>query len=387
MRIATIVVLVLLTLNVLLGWYAIHQIRHRCHSRLLRYLAIVLLALMGVALIGALAVSSAEHLTSKMWLIQTYISLLFPLLVALLFDLAASAPTLWHRPRWHWLTITGIVAAGALCAAMWWGALVTSRSLDVKRVTLHVPDLPPAFRGMTIAQISDLHLGSFGSDTTFVSRLVAETDSLRPDLIVFTGDMVCNQSSEMAPFLSTLRRLKAPLGVYAILGNHDYGDYISWPSPRAKAHNLQQLHDLYRQTGIRLLRDQTAWLHRGSDSLALIGVENIGEGRFKIYGSLKHAYPDISDHNAKILLTHNPHHWTDSIAPDPRANICLTLCGHTHAMQMQIGPWSPSQWRYPTWEGLYAASGRYMYVNTGAGTVGFPMRLGVAPEITFITLR
>ena len=178
------------------------------------------------------------------------------------------------------------------------------------------------------------------------------------------------------------------MGVYAILGNHDYGDYFNWPAPQIKQANMQLLYDLYKQTGIRLLRNETVWLRRGADSLALIGVENIGEPPFTTYGSLRRAYPNLSDSIPKVLLSHNPRHWTDSIATDPAANVALTLSGHTHAMQIEIGKWSPSAWRYDTWGGMYTDDAhRQLYVNIGAGTVGMPMRIGATPEITVITLH
>jgi predicted MPP superfamily phosphohydrolase len=178
------------------------------------------------------------------------------------------------------------------------------------------------------------------------------------------------------------------MGVYAILGNHDYGDYGVWDSPQAKANNMNELYNCYAKTGIQLLLNETTWLHRGNDSIALIGVENIGDPPFKIYGSLPKAYPALADNNTKILLTHNPQHWVDSIKGHNDMNIALTLAGHTHAMQIEIAGISPAAWRYETWGGLYADTNkRQLYVNIGAGAVGFPMRLGATPEITLFTLR
>lgn len=272
---------------------------------------------------------------------------------------------------------------------MWWGATINRFHIDVNRVEVHVDGLPEEFEGITIAQFSDLHTGTFGTDTTFVGKLVDRINSLHPDIIVFTGDIVNRSSDEMRPFTTVLNRLHAPEGVYAILGNHDYGDYHNWPSAESKQANMNELYCLYSLTSMKLLRNETTWLHRGNDSIALIGVENIGDPPFTIYGSLTQAYPNLQDSNAKILLTHNPQHWVDSISSDPKANVALTLSGHTHAMQIEVAGISPAALRYQTWGGLYNAPDghRHLYVNIGTGTVGIPMRLGATPEITLITLR
>lgn len=272
---------------------------------------------------------------------------------------------------------------------MWWGALLNRFTLEVKPVEITIPDLPESFKGYKIAQISDMHVGTFNNDTSYVKKIVDEVNALNPDLIVFTGDIVNRKTSELRPFINTLSNLKAKDGVISILGNHDYGDYMIWPSDDHKQLNMQRLYDAYSRTGMRLLLNETAWLRRGTDSIAVIGVENIGDPPFTIYGSLPRSYPDLSDSNTKILLTHNPQHWVDSIADRSDINIPLTLSGHTHAMQIELAGISPAMWRYPTWGGLYtdSRSERSLYVNIGCGTVGIPMRLGATPEITVITLR
>lgn len=372
--------------------YIYVQLKRRCKSRFWPIAQLI----SSLLLLGVMIVEMSLHpkqigekqLIGKMWLLYIYLSIYLPKYVAIIFDLAASLPRLWHRRRIGWLTGTGIATAVILCTAMWWGALINRFNIDVKQVEVTVPGLPASMDGLRLLQFSDLHTGTFGRDTTFTSELIDSINAQHPDVIVFTGDIVNRHSGEMDPFVRTLSRLHAPMGVFAILGNHDYGDYFNWPAPQIKQANLQLLCDLYNRTGIRLLRNETVWLRRGSDSLALIGVENIGEPPFTTYGSLKRAYPDLSDSTPKVLLSHNPRHWTDSIATDPTANVALTLSGHTHAMQIELGKWSPSAWRYDTWGGLYTDdTGRQLYVNIGSGTVGLPMRIGATPEITVITLR
>lgn len=271
---------------------------------------------------------------------------------------------------------------------MWWGAVINRHRISVTPVELESPRWPRSFDGYKIAQISDLHVGTWGTDTTFLSKLVDNINALDPDLIVFTGDIVNRQSDEFAPMISTFSRLKAPDGVFAVMGNHDYGDYRSWPDENAHLADRTNLHNLYKLTGHRLLLNETEYITRGNDSIAVIGVENIGEPPFATYGDLGQAYADTSDSLPKILLSHNPAHWTHDIKDNPAQNIDLTLSGHTHAMQIQIAGLSPSSMRYSTPWGLYTDSlGHSLVVNRGAGTVGMPMRLGATPEITLITLR
>jgi predicted MPP superfamily phosphohydrolase len=216
-------------------------------------------------------------------------------------------------------------------------------------------------------------------------------DSLRqlsPDLIVFTGDIVNRRTDELHPFVETLSNISAPYGVYSILGNHDYGDYCDWPSDEAKRQNLDELISLENQMGWKMLNNETAFIHLAADSIALIGVENVGDPPFHTYGDLDKAYPTLDDGVTKILLSHNPAHWVDDICDAPDKNIALTLSGHTHAMQMAFGRISPAIFRYKTWGGLYNDNDNHsLYVNIGIGTVGFPARIGATPEITLFTLK
>lgn len=386
--------LTLLVFNGLVDWYIYRQLQRRSFnrkvlSRIQKWTALAFAALLLAAMIVPARSGSSDELVVKMWLLFAYFSIYIPKFIAGVFDIIGGLPRLWHKGRIPGMAWTGVVLAVVVFVCFWWGALVTRYDIDKKDVEVPVRGLPDAFDGYRVAQFSDLHVGTFGSDTAFVSKLVDEINALRPDAIVFTGDIVNRQSDEIHPFVKTLSRLEAPGGVYAILGNHDYGDYREWDSSEAKAANMEELYDAYRRAGIRLLLNETEWLRRGNDSIALIGVENIGDAPFPVYGSLSKAYPALDDSVAKILLTHNPAHWVDSIRDNDNLNVALSLAGHTHAMQVEVFGLSPASMRYETWGGMYAdpTGTRKLYVNIGAGEVGVPMRIGATPEITLLTLR
>lgn len=393
MRVPLLMLLSLLVFNSAADWYIWFQIRRRClrprlwQSVHLWSVAVCLLVLSAGIILPARK-GADGMLTLKMWLLFSYLSVYTPKIIAVVCDLLASVPRLFGKKRIKALTVTGIVLAVVTFLAFWWGACINRFQTDRTEQEIEIAGLPASFDGYRIVQFSDLHVGTYRNDTSFVSRFVDEVNASRPDIIVFTGDIVNRQTSEIEPFIKTLSRLHAPDGVYAILGNHDYGDYINWDTPEDKRRNMEALYSAYDSMGIRLLRNETAWLHRGADSIPLIGVENIGDHPFPVYGSLSKAYNDLSDNAPKILLTHNPAHWTDSIAGNSSVNIPLTLSGHTHAMQISVAGISPAALRYKTWGGLYDDnSGHRLYVNIGAGTVGMPMRIGATPEITVLTLR
>lgn len=392
MRAPTLILLTALLINLAVDTYIYLQARRRCRnivwSKIQLYSAIACAAAMIVEICLPAKRGGDQQLLCKMWLLFAYLSIYIPKYLAVLSDFVSFLPKLWGGKHLKCITSFGIIIALATFAGMWWGALINRFNIDVNKVDVRIHSLPEPFNGMRIVQFSDLHTGTFGTDTTFVAHLVDEINRLNPDLIVFTGDIVNRRSEEMAPFVETLGRLKAPMGVYAILGNHDYGDYNHWGSEAEKARNMQKLFSLYEKTGMKLLLNQTQWLHAGNDSIALVGVENIGDPPFKTYGSLPGAYPTPGDSCTKILLSHNPQHWVDSICRKPEMNVALTLAGHTHAMQIEAMGMSPATFRYPTWGGLYADSQNrsQLYVNIGAGTVGLPMRLGATPEITLLTL-
>ncbi|MDE6135202.1 MAG: metallophosphoesterase, partial [Muribaculaceae bacterium] len=332
---------------------------------------------------------SDSDLIGIMWTLYAYFSIYIAKYLFVIVDLIGKLPCLFGRGRIRACGLCGIVVATAAFALMWWGALVNRFNIDVRRVDVDVPGLPASMDGFTVAQISDLHVGTYGTDTAFVAKLVRRVNALHPDLIVFTGDIVNRRSTELEPFVATLGRLSAPEGVLSVLGNHDYGDYYDWPSAAARQADRRHLHELEKSMGWNLLNNATAAITRPDGTLAVIGVENIGDPPFPVYGDLDNAYPgDLADSVPKILLSHNPAHWDADIKDSPDKNIALTLSGHTHAMQISAGGLSPAVFRYPLWGGMYTdQDGHSLYVNIGVGEVGIPARIGATPEITLFTLR
>ena len=318
-----------------------------------------------------------------MWSLFSYFSIYLPKYTFLL-----SRMLCFKKKIVKYISPIGLLL-GCICAIlMWWGALVNRYEVDVEEVVVEINDLPASFDDYKIAQISDLHLGTFNGDTIFVSKLVDIINTLDVDLVAFTGDIVNRKSDELLPYESLLSRIKAKDGVLSVLGNHDYGDYLDWATPKDKEENLRLMYEINQRMGWDLLLNESKYLYRGNDSIVVIGVENIGDPPFKVYGSLGEANQSLADSTIKILLTHNPAHWEQDIKDNKKYNIALTLSGHTHAMQIELLGFSPSIFRYNYWKGLYKDSlNRYLYVNVGAGTVAMPMRIGATPEITVLTLK
>jgi len=260
----------------------------------------------------------------------------------------------------------------------------------IKRERIKLDGLPEAFRGMKIVQISDIHSGSF-DDHKAVAHGVDLILKEQADLILFTGDLVNNEAGEIGPYKDIFSRLKAPMGVYSTLGNHDYGDYIEWPSPEAKAANLRALKQQHADMGWRLLMNEHVLLQKGNDAIALLGVENWSAmARFPKHGDIRKAYAGLEGKNIpKILMSHDPTHW-DAQIRQGYPDIGLTLSGHTHGMQFGLRlpwmKWSPVQYVYRQWAGLYKEGHQYLYVNVGYGFLGYPGRLGILPEITVFEL-
>lgn len=269
------------------------------------------------------------------------------------------------------------------------GVLIGKYRYRVVNHTLEFDDLPEEFDGFTITQISDIHSGSFDNKKKleYGVDLVNQQES---DIILFTGDLVNNQAKEMEPWIDTFKKLKAPMGKYSILGNHDYGDYITWPSQDAKKANMENLYAIQEQLGFKLLRNENVKLQKGGATIDLIGVENWGKG-FAQHGDLDKAVENLADQSFKILMSHDPSHFDEEVKNFSQF-IHLTLSGHTHGMQFGIEipgfiKWSPVSWRYPKWAGLYEELGRYLHVNRGFGFLAFAGRVGIWPEITVLKLK
>lgn len=275
-------------------------------------------------------------------------------------------------------------------ASLLYGMYKGKYNFRVLNYTLHFDDLPEAFDGYRITQISDIHSGSFDDKEkiAYAVNLIKEQEG---DVILFTGDLVNNKASEMHPWKELFGQLSAKDGVYSVLGNHDYGDYVNWNSREEKHQNLEDLKQLQREMGFDLLLNESRYIERNGQKIALIGVENWGRGGFKKAGDLKKASENIDPNDFKILMSHDPSHWEDVVIHDDY-HYHLTLSGHTHGMQfgIEIPGWikfSPIQWRYKYWAGVYEELGQYINVNRGFGFLGYPGRVGMWPEITVIELK
>jgi predicted MPP superfamily phosphohydrolase len=253
---------------------------------------------------------------------------------------------------------------------------------------LKYEDLPKAFEGFKIAQISDIHSGSF-DNLKKVSYGVNLINEQQADMVLFTGDLVNNKAKEVLPWLETFKKINAPFGVYSILGNHDYGDYAAWDTPEAKKENLKELFNAQKEMGWDLLLNESRFIEKEGERIALVGVENWGSG-FKKAGDLNKALKEVSSNDFKILMTHDPSHWEAEVLPHPY-KVHLTLSGHTHGMQFGIEipgwfKWSPVKWRYKQWAGIYEQAKQRLNVNRGFGYLAYPGRVGMWPEVTVITL-
>jgi predicted MPP superfamily phosphohydrolase len=258
----------------------------------------------------------------------------------------------------------------------------------VHRHTLYFEDLPEAFDGFTITQLSDIHSGSF-DNADAVQRGIDLANAQKSDLFVFTGDLVNNVASEIEPYMHRFSQLKAPYGQYSILGNHDYGDYVQWESEEAKAANLEKLKKHHKTLGFRLMLDENMPIEKDGQKIVLIGVQNWGRGFIQI-GNLDEALAGVKHDDFKLLLSHDPTHWEEKVRYHP-SHIHLTLSGHTHGAQFGVETdkfrWSPVKYRYLDWAGLAQENNRFLYVNRGFGFLAFSGRLGIWPEITVIELK
>lgn len=292
--------------------------------------------------------------------------------------------------RSEFLAQAGIVMATVPFLGMSYGILSGAHDYRIRRVKVVLPNLPKAFDGLKIAQLSDIHSGSFFHKKAVeggVDMLLAE----KPDVVLFTGDLVNNVASEMRSYQDVFSRVKAPMGVYSVLGNHDYGDYVAWSSNEAKARNLADLKATHGRMGWNLLMNEHRMLEQGGEKIAIIGIENWGaKARFPKYGQLELAHAGTEEAAVKLLLSHDPSHW-DAQVRSEFPDIDIQFAGHTHGMQfgVEIGgfKWSPVQYVYEQWAGLYQQANQYLYVNRGFGYLGFPGRIGILPEITIMELK
>ena len=310
------------------------------------------------------------HKLSVRVLFTTILFSAFPKVVFILFD--AFLP-------WFFALIPALGVMGWFA----FGFIEGWKRLELKHITFTSPDLPPYFDGYRLVQITDFHLGSFPPGNDFVQKVVDATNNEEPDMILFTGDLVNNQASEVEPYLDTLAQLHASDGIYSIWGNHDYCEYGNNHSIGALKRNRRMLYGYQESLGWHQLMNEHHVVSHGMASIAVIGVENPGQPPFTNRSNLKKAMKGLNPDMFKILLSHDPHHWRREVVGK---KIQLTLAGHTHAGQLKIGKWTPARMAFKEWGGAYRIGEQMLYVSSGIGG-SFPFRLGAWPELTVITLK
>ncbi len=404
----SLVVLVLL----LIDWYAwrgIHTalaLRDNTLQKVARWsywsISLAMLLVIVVSFMRLEQINGPRNYTYLYSVIGVAILLLLPKVVIILFH---GLEDFFQVVRWAWVKLApgagdghdpdrlrflsrlGLMLAAIPFAGVLYGLTRGWRTFNVVHVPIHSAKLPKAFDGLRIVQISDMHLGSFPGHTNMVRHGMQLINEQQPDLILFTGDLVNNYAVEVDPWANELASLQASIGKFAILGNHDNGDYSRWPSQAEKKANLARLAGYWKQAGFRLLLDEHVEIKREEASIALIGVQNWGT-RFQKYGDLAKAVQGTDPGQFRVLMTHDPTHWDAQVRA---TGIDLSLAGHTHGAQFGVTvnghTYSPAQWVYEQWAGLYEKDGLQLYVNRGFGFIGFPGRVGMPPEITVFTLH
>lgn len=294
--------------------------------------------------------------------------------------------------RSEFLAKTALAAGAIPFTSMVFGIMSGATDYYVRRRTVYLPKLPASFDGMRIGHISDIHSGTFFNKTAVkggVEMLMKE----KADVVFFTGDLVNYKTDEVNDYIDVFDKVAAPLGVFSVTGNHDYGNYFTWSSEEAKKQNFRDMLTAHRQMGYDLLMNEHRFLEFGGERIAIIGIENWGMGppaRFPKYGKLDVAYKGTEEAPVKLLLSHDPSHWDAQVRPE-YPDIDIMFAGHTHGFQMGVEfgdfKWSPSQYMYKQWAGLYRKGDQYIYVNRGYGCIGYPGRIGMPPEITIIELK
>ena len=290
--------------------------------------------------------------------------------------------------RSEFISKAALISATAPIALLGFGIVKGAHDYRVIRRRIVLPDLPKSFDGIKIGHLSDIHTGSFFNRMAVkggIDLFMAE----KPDVIFFTGDLVNNATSEVNEYIDLFAGLKAPLGIFSVTGNHDYGDYSRWPNQEAKDRNFKDLMKAHELMGFDLLMNENRKIELGGERLGIIGIENWGAGRFQKYGDLDKAYKGSEEAPVKLLLSHDPSHWDAQVRPK-YPDIDVMFAGHTHGFQfgVEIGDfkWSPAQYLYKQWADMYQQDSQYLYVNRGFGFIGYPGRIGIAPELTIIEL-
>lgn len=306
-------------------------------------------------------------------------------------EAAISDESVSFEGRRRFMTNAGLAIAAIPFAGLIYGTLKGKYSYKVWKPKITFSDLPASFDGLRIAQLSDIHSGSFDNPEA-VEEGLKELMRHKPDMILITGDLVNNFATEFDDYVDIFKRnLNAPLGKYAVMGNHDYGEYVQWESEEERLANIEGVRDRYRQMGFELLDNEAREIEVNGEKISLIGVENWGGGNFPKYGDFDKAIENVDPDSFKILMSHDPDHWDQKII-DHKMHVNLTMAGHTHGSQIGIEipgwvKWSPVKYRYKRWAGLYEEKEQYLYVNRGFGFLGYPGRIGIWPEITIFNLE
>jgi uncharacterized protein len=283
----------------------------------------------------------------------------------------------------------GLIIASIPFFSLIYGMAFNAYNYKIRRMRLILPDLPASFDGFKIVQVSDIHTGSFLS-TEPLAHAVNLINEQKPDVVFFTGDLVNYNHTEALIYVDTLKKIEAKQGVFSIFGNHDYGDYYKWKNPAEKENDIQELKNIHSQLGWKLLWDEHQDIEKDGEKITVIGVQNCSAHGFSNYGSLEKATKNINYSPVNILLSHDPSHWRKEVL-NKYPHINLTLSGHTHGMQFGVEipgfKWSPVQYLYKEWAGMYQENNQYLYVNRGLGFIGYPGRVGILPEISVFELK
>lgn len=324
------------------------------------------------------------------WALWSFILTILPANIYALFYILDKIVKLFTKKNCRTLHYIGAIMAIIVTLGLIIG-MATRHCIKVREVTIYSKNLPKEFDGIRIAHITDLHLGNLSPLNNYLEKIVAKLNEINPDMLVCTGDMMNLTAKEVDGLDGLFTSIEAPLGRYAVMGNHDYGDYSKWESEEAKHANLMAAYEAYRRVGFVLLNDSAKPLTPNSSLLTIYGVKNCGKPPFPCYGDLAEATEGFEPAQFNILLSHDPNHWKEEVVSDKYKYIDLTLSGHTHSAQMGIDlgrfKWSPSQWIFDQWDGLYQEGSQYLFVSRGLGYVGIPFRLGMPAEISIIELR
>lgn len=403
---------ILVVLMLLLDTYVFQVVRFLTNGTGMRARLVVGIAYWTISLAVVFCISILPSLgtsVAKTYIVAIVLGLLLAKLLACFFFLAddfrrviqwAVGRLFFHQSegeaivgdkvsRSAFLSWMGVAVGGSLFGTLVYG-FKNKYNYHIRRVTLAFPNLPEGFHGWKFVQVSDIHSGSFTNKAAVahgVDLILAE----RPECILFTGDLVNDRSVEMDDYKDLFSRLQAPMGVYSTLGNHDYGDYAWWPSNDAKRQNLERLKEIHGEMGWKLLMNEHVVLKRGEGEIALLGIENwSAKARFPKHGRMDLAYPGSERYPFKLLMSHDPSHWNAQVRP-AYPDVDLMLAGHTHGMQFGVEipgfKWSPVEYVYKEWAGLYEEGRQKLYVNRGFGFIGYPGRVGIMPEITVFELQ